>query len=173
MNAEGFAPWCAEAEQICRQSFFADGFAVETSNFRGTFRKLDEPGCSVSHNYMGRTEVIPNQKKSIWYVQKKRICGRRLFCCSFCKLVVLGVSSSAMFFIWKYFFPFEDEDKERGYAGLAKFKWRFTELDLKLGAWPAPGVHGRVTTLRCWVADSGEVGSVDTNKMKDTLPLFP
>lgn len=59
MNAEGFAPWCAEAEQICGQSFFADGFAVETSSFRGTFRKLDEPGCSVSHNYMGRTEVIP------------------------------------------------------------------------------------------------------------------
>lgn len=59
MNAEGFAPWCAEAKQICRQSYFADGFAVETSSFRGTFCKLDEPGCPVSHNYMGRTEVIP------------------------------------------------------------------------------------------------------------------
>lgn len=27
-----------------------------------------------------------------------------------------------------------------------EFKWKFIELDLKLSAWPAPGVDKRVTT---------------------------
>lgn len=99
MNAEGFAFWCAEAKQIFRQSYFADSLAIETSTFKETFCKIDEPQCPVFHNCMGKKEVI--QSRSILYVQKKRICCQRLFYHSHCKLVVLQASSPAMIFICK------------------------------------------------------------------------
>lgn len=64
MNAEGFAFWCAEAKQICRQSYFADGLAIETSSFKETFCKIDEPRCPGFHNCMGRKEVIQKALKA-------------------------------------------------------------------------------------------------------------
>lgn len=44
--------------------------------------------------------------RSTWYVQKKRICCQRLLYHSLCKLVVLGVSSFAMF-LHESSFPFQ------------------------------------------------------------------
>lgn len=58
MNVEGFALWRSEAKQKCRQSHFAVSLPVETSNFEETLCKIDEPGCPVLHNDMGKTEVI-------------------------------------------------------------------------------------------------------------------
>lgn len=64
MNAERFAFWCAEAKQICRQSYFADGLAIEISSFKETFCKIDEPQCPVFHNCMGKKEVIQKASKA-------------------------------------------------------------------------------------------------------------
>lgn len=148
-NAEGFALWRAETKQICRQSSFAESLAVETSSFKETFCKIDEPRCPVFHNYMGKAEVIQKASKpeKVSDIYRRRGSVAEDSCMAVCKPVVLGVNSSAMFFYTKIIFSFKDEDTEWSYAGLAKFQWRFTEADLKLGAWPAPGVHGRVTTL--------------------------
>jgi len=63
MNAAGFALWCAEAKQISRQFYFADSLAVEACSFKETFCKIDEPQCSVFHNYMGKPEVIQKASK--------------------------------------------------------------------------------------------------------------
>lgn len=62
-NTEGFALWRAEAKQICRQSYFADSLAVETSSFKETFCKIDEPQCPVFHNYMGKPKIIRKASK--------------------------------------------------------------------------------------------------------------
>lgn len=168
MNAEGFAFWCVEAKQIFRQSYFADGLAIETSSFKETCYKIDEPQCPAFHNCMGKKEVI--QSRSIWYVQKKKICWQRLLYHSLCKLVVLQTSSSAVFFIYKLF-PFKDEDIKIICAGLAKYKWKFAELEGQcMASWsPWEGHH----SLWCWVADSGKVGHIGTNKMEDTFPPSP
>lgn len=45
------------------QSYFVDSLAVETSSFRETFCKIDEPQCPVFHNYTVKTEVIQKASK--------------------------------------------------------------------------------------------------------------
>lgn len=72
----------------------------------------------------------------------------------------------------KVVFPFKDENIKRSCAALAKYKGKFAELEgqCMASSWsPWEGHH----SLWCLVAGSGRVGSIDTNKMEDTLPHSP
>lgn len=63
MNAEGFAFWCAEAKQIFRQSYFADGLAIETSSFKEAFCKIDEPqSFTIAWEKKKSSRSLPKQK---------------------------------------------------------------------------------------------------------------
>lgn len=73
MNAEGFAFWCAEAKQIFRQSYFADGFAIETCSFKETFCKIDEPQCPQSFTIAWEKKKSPRSLPK----QKYLICTEK------------------------------------------------------------------------------------------------
>lgn len=56
------------------QSYFVDSLAIETSSFKETFCKIDEPQCPVFHNYMGKKEVIQKASKAeVFGMYRKRL----------------------------------------------------------------------------------------------------